>query len=132
MKIKNPKITMLINRKYTEIEIIDSDANTTIAKVKLTPEQLSAILSREGYVDCECTTGELSRIGKKHEHKQFEFEIIDSEVKNNESLLLLACNEALSQQGMAEWIPDKYFRSHGSFFTKDGKDYARATIRRWV
>ena len=44
MKIENAKITMLVNREYTEIEIYDSDANTTLATVKLTPEQLSMIL----------------------------------------------------------------------------------------
>jgi len=30
------------------------------------------------------------------------------------------------------WIADGYFRSRASFFTKDGKRYARCTIRRWV
>ena len=129
MKIKNPKITMLINPEYTEIEITDSDSNTTIAKVKLTPEQLSAILSRQGYMNCECSTGDLTRVGKKHENKYFEFEITYSKTKED---LSLACNEALFQQNMHEWVPDNYYRSQNSFFSKDGKDYARTVIRRWV
>ena len=36
MKIENPKITVLINRDYSEIEITDSDAVTVLAKVRLT------------------------------------------------------------------------------------------------
>ena len=127
MKIENPKITMLINPDYTEIEITDSDANETIAKVKLTPEQLSTILSRQGYVNCECSTGDLTRIGKKHENKYFYFEITDSKED-----LTLACNEALFKQGMQEWVPENYYQSQKSFFSKGGKDYARTVIRRWV
>ena len=129
MKIENAKITMLINRDYTEIEIHDADANTTLARVKLTPEQLSMILSRQGYVECECNTGDLKKIGKKHENKYFEFEIVYSKSKED---LTLACNEALFQQGMCEWESDNYYGSQNSFFSKDGKDYARTVIRRWV
>ena len=129
MKIENAKITMLINRDYTEIEIHDSDANTTLARVKLTPEQLSMILSRQAYVECECNTGDLKKIGKKHENKYFEFEIVYSKSKED---LILACNEALFQQEMHEWESDNYYGSQNSFFSKDGKDYARTVIRRWV
>jgi hypothetical protein len=129
MKIENAKITMLINRHYTEIEIHDADANITLARVKLTPEQLSMILSRQGYIECECNTGELEKIGKKHENKYFDFEITYSKSKED---LTLACNEALFQQGMHEWESDNYYSSQNSFFSKDGKDYARTVIRRWV
>jgi hypothetical protein len=129
MKIENPKITMLINQDYTEIKINDADANTTLASVKLTPAQLSRMLSREGNVECECNTGDLKKIGKKHENKSFEFEITYS---NSTEDLSLACNEALFQQGMYEWESDNYYTSQSSFFSKDGKKYARATIRRWV
>jgi hypothetical protein len=129
MKIENAKITMIINRDCTEIEIHDADANTTLARVKLTPEQLSMILSRQGYVECECNTGDLKKIGKKHENKYFEFEITYSKSKED---LALACNEAIFQQGMHEWESDNYYSSQNSFFSKDGKDYARTVIRRWV
>lgn len=129
MKIENPKITMLIYSQYTEIEIIDSNANTTLAHIRLTPEQLSAILSGKCYVNCECTTGDLTRIGKKHETKMFEFEITYSKTKED---LTIACIEALFAQGMHEWVSDNYYKSQDSFFSKDGKDYARTTIRRWV
>jgi hypothetical protein len=129
MKIEKPKITMLVNSEYTEIEITDSNSNTTLAHVRLTPVQLSTILARQGYVDCECTTGDLTRIGKKHKNKKFEFEITYSKTKED---LALACNEALFAQGMHEWVSDNYYQSQDSFFSKDGKDYARVVIRRWV
>ena len=71
----------------------------------------------------------MKKIGKKHENKYFEFEIAYSKSKED---LTLACNEALFQQGMHEWEADNYYGSQNSFFSKDGKDYARVVIRRWV
>lgn len=130
MKTINAKITMLINRDCTDIEIKDEDSITILARIQLTPEQLSAMLSRQSYVKCEsCEVGNLDRIGKKHENKQFEFEITYTKA---ESDLELACKEALFQQEMFGWIPDNYYGSQGSFFKKDGKDWARVTIRRWI
>ena len=87
------------------------------------------VLSRQGCVDCECITGDLCKIGKKHENKYFEFEVTYS---SSEDDLALACNEALFREGMHEWVSDNYYRSQNSLFKKDGKNYARATIRRWV
>lgn len=130
MKLTNAKITMLINRDYTEIEIQDGDSLAIIVKVKLTPEQLSAMLSRQAYIKCEsCVTGNLERIGKKHENKVFEFEIAYTKSKSD---LELACKEALFNEEMFEWIPDNYYSSQDSFFTKDGRNWARTTIRRWI
>lgn len=123
------KISILINREYTEIEIKDDLANVTFVKVRLTPEQFSAALGRLAYVNCELDLRGLDKVGKKHECKTFEFEITYSKTKED---LALACNEALFAQGMYEWVSDNYFRSQNSFFKKDGKDWARCTIRRWV
>lgn len=41
-------------------------------------------------------------------------------------------SESFFAQGMHEWVSDNYFQSQDSFFSKDGKNYARAVIRRWV
>lgn len=128
MELKG-KISILINREYTDIEIEDDLANMTFVKVRLTPEQLSAVLSGISCVDCELDVRGLDKVGKKHECKSFEFEITYSKTKED---LVLACNEALFTQGMHEWVSDNYFQSQSSFFKKDGKDWVRCTIRRWV
>ena len=75
LKLQDPKITFLVNSDYTDIEIIDSKSNTTFVKIKLTQEQLSKILSRQGYVDCSCEVSNLDRVGKTHECKDYVFEI---------------------------------------------------------
>lgn len=127
MKLDNGKITFLVNSDYTEITIEDGDANTLLAHIKLTPEQLSLILSRMGSVRCEITTGPIERIGKTHECKTFEFEN-----PYTQSELPLACAEALLKEGMHEWVSDNHYGSKNSLFKKDGKNYARTTIRRWI
>lgn len=128
MKLEG-RISMLVNREETTIKIKDDKANVTLAVVSLTPEQLSMILSRQVDVECEIEVGNLSKIGKKHENKTFEFEIpslirgrkFDSELQ-----------EIAQSQLSDGWVADGYFGSQNSFFTKDGKQYARCTIRRWI
>ena len=129
MKIKGD-ITFLVNREYTAIEIIDREANTLFAKIELTPDELSAILSRQGNVHCDIEVEGLDRVGKKHENKYFEFIVPSSIVASSQYAEDLASYaNTLLNDG---WIADAYFGSQGSFFTKEGKKYARATIRRWI
>lgn len=126
MEIKG-KISILISREGTEIEIRDDRACTTFCRIRLTPEQLSAALSRQAHVECEISVYSLDRVGKTHEHKTFEFEIPPSMRRDDEALQKMA--QAQLTDG---WICDGYFRSQGTFFNKDGKQYARCTIRRYV
>lgn len=93
MKIKG-KITLLINRESTTIELEDDLACTVFAVIKLTPIQLNCALSRQGYVDCEIEVKGLDKLGKKHENKTFEFEI-PSNLSNYETAIHNA--EKLSQ-----------------------------------
>lgn len=131
MKKINGKITFLVNRDKTTIQIDDADASTTFVTVELTPEQLSSALSRLAYTDCECYVYNLDRVGKKHENDSFVFEIEEKDKRDKDKLKEL-CLIELKKQGMSEWIPDNNYSSQNSFFKKDDKFYARAIIRRWV
>lgn len=130
MKLEEAKITFLVNREYTEIEIHDAKANVTFVKVRLTPAQLSSMMSQLSRTDCECEVMDLDIVGKTHENTDFVFELPSKGLKENEVFSI--CRAALKARGMEEWEPDNYFRSQGSFFQKDGKQYARATIRRYI
>lgn len=128
MKLQG-KISFLINKGYSIIEIEDDEANTTFLIVKLTEEQLVACLSRQGYVDCELEVSGLDRVGKKHENKIFEFEIPkELHGSSNEKELQVMAQSKLTDG----WIAEGYFSSQNSFFSKDGKQYARCTIRRYI
>ena len=127
MKLEG-KISILINRDETTIEIEDESANVKFVKVKLTPEQLSAALSRQISIECELEVKGLEKIGKVHENKTFEFEIPETIPTRGNQLELQKIAQSQLSDG---WIADAYFGSQNSFFKKDGKQYARVTIRRW-
>jgi hypothetical protein len=134
MKIKG-KITMLIGSEKTTIEIRDSDAACEIIHIELDPQQLADILSRRAHVDCEIGVFNLERIGKTHECKRFEFEISKEAWDlrfRNKLITNTCCLLALEESGNLGWVPDTYYGSKNSFFTKDEKYYAATTIRRWV
>jgi len=128
MKIKDGRITMLASEFGMRIELHDNEASTTFAVVTLSPKQLSQALGRLGYTECKIEVANLDIVGKKMEHEKFEFEVPKDPSWRNKDLVrqtaLRACPEG--------WKPDLSFSSQGSFFKKDGKDYARTTIRRWV
>lgn len=127
MELKDAGVTILAGEDKVTIEIRDREAATTFLKVTLTPVQFCQVLSRLSNTDCKAEVFGLDRIGKKMEHKEFEFEMPDakweerSEVAAETALRL--CPDG--------WIPSSYFGSQDSFFKRDGKNMARTTIRRW-
>lgn len=128
MKIVDPSITILVNAEYTEIELIDRKSSSIFAKIRLTPEQLSSALSRLAWTKCEIDVYNLDRLNKQHENKEFVFEMPPCDYKSQDAIARKTAIK-LCPEG---WESDGYFGAQGSFFTKDGKDYARVTIRRWV
>lgn len=128
MKVEG-RITFLIDRDVTRIEIEDFNANARFCKITLSPEQTIAILARQGSVKCELHINGLDKIGKKHENKEFEFVV---ENGTDQVDLELACSEALFMQDMHEWVSDQYYNSQNSLFKKGEVQWARTTIRRWL
>lgn len=130
MKLENGKITFLIDRDGATIEIEDGNSNTMFAKIILTPEQLCQAMSRQAFTPCSLEVKGLDRVGKKHENKDHVFELPSEIFRNKENALALF---QLAKKTTPEgWIPDNYFSSQNSFFSKDGKNYARCVIRRWI
>jgi|JI6StandDraft_1071083.scaffolds.fasta_scaffold27640_4 hypothetical protein len=133
MKLENAKITFLVSTEGTTIELRDSTAGVCFAKVTLTPEQLSSMLSRLSNTECECEVFGLDKVGKTQERKDFVFEIEETMRSSEKSKYLFAkATDVLISSGMEDWKSDSYFGSKDSFFSKDGNHYARTTIRRWV
>lgn len=128
MKLKG-KISILINRESTTIEIEDDVASTTFCKITLTPQQLSDALSRLSSVECVIEAVNLDRVGKKHEWMTFDFEIPESMANSNHENEL----QKLAQSQLSDgWIAGSYFSSQKTFFKKDGKQYASVTCRRYI
>ena len=132
MKI-NGKISILINREFTTIELYDADSSTTFASIRLTSDQLSSALSRIAYTDCSVELNGMDKVGKKMEWKSFEFELPRNYMSgrdNSEELTNIA--QSLLDKTKEGWVSENYFASQNTFFEKDGKPYARCTVRRWV
>ena len=136
MKLKG-KITILVNREYTDIEIEDADSHITFVKARLTPEQFSSAMARIAFTDCELSINRLDNVGKKHENERFEFPIpagwSKDYKKDNDATLAKYGQSILDIERPNEgWVIEGYFGSQNSFLEKDGKKYARCTIRRWI
>lgn len=126
MELKESAITILINRDRTTIELHDKSSGQVFAVVTLTPDQLSQALSRTSYTDCHTIVANLDTLNKKMENIRYEFEIPDRRLGKGE--LTKLCSKSMP----VGWISDDLYESQDSFFTRDGKQYARVTIRRWV
>ncbi len=130
MKIKG-SVTLLIGTDNTTLRIEDTEANIHFLEIILSPEQLTALLSRQANVKCDIKVDGIENVGKKHENKSFEFEIPESvfnSYSNRESAAKAIVDELLTDG----WVADNYFGSQGSFFKKQDKCFARVTIRRWI
>ena len=127
MDIKT-KLTLTVYNNLVHIEVKDAKSIITFLKLELTPDQFVRIVGNEGLVECKGEVHELHKVGKQHENKSFEFELPeDATWRDREQIA-----RELAEQNCPEgWESDQHFGSKGSFFTRDGKDYARVTIRRW-
>ena len=127
----NGTITILVGVDECTMSIMDEESRILFVKVKMTPSQFTQALSRLSHTKCEkVEVFNLDKVGKKHEHKEFVFEIGNTELKYTlwkeiaVQKAIMLCPEG--------WEPDLGFNSQDSFFTEDRKLYGRTTIRRWV
>ncbi|MFA5299684.1 MAG: hypothetical protein WC389_15985 [Lutibacter sp.] len=127
--LKDAKITFLINRESTTIELYDPVAYVTFLEIKLTPEQLSSALSRLGHTPCTVIVEHLEAIGKKRETKNIEFPMPSLYEYNKQQAI---AKELAIQNTPEGWEPDLYFGSRESFFKKGEQQYARTQIMHWI
>jgi len=128
-KLNNPRISILVDGDMAAIEVVDRDAAVTFLDIEMTTKDFCAALGRLAEVPCVAEVCGLDLVGMQHECKRFEFEFKDkgdwkTRDKRAHAAAIKVCPEG--------WVPDAYFGSQGSFFTKDGKEYAATIIRRWV
>lgn len=126
MKLKDGRITFLINQDFTEITLEDATSNLTFAKIRLTPGNLSNALSRLGFVKCDIELLQDERLDKKMENEEYTFEIpegLEDKIKIHE-LAIKSCPEG--------WRPDNYYERQNTFSYKGKQKFVTVTIRRWV
>lgn len=130
MILKEAGISILTSEEKVTIEIEDMGSITKFVKVTMTPEQFTQALSRLSNTKCSVEVRGLHKVGKRHEHKEFTFEVPSGlgfgrdRDKRFLPILMRKCPEG--------WEPDTHFGSQNSFFSEGTKNYARTIIRRWV
>jgi hypothetical protein len=132
MEIKG-RITFLVGREETTIEVSDEESRTTFLKIKLTPEQLSSALSRLAYTECKnIVVTNLDRVGKKKETKEVILEISDRHRYSQNPTHWDELTQFVQSKLDDGWVADNYFGRKNSFFSKDDKNYVRCFVVRWV
>lgn len=129
--IKEIKGSLLlsINKGRTRIEVEDEKGNVTFLEIHLDSIQFNELMAGH-YVKCTLNLRGLEKVGKVHENKTFEFELPEELIGYNVDRNLIY-QHALKVAPKG-WEPDNYFGSQSSFFQKDGNNFARTVIRRWV
>ncbi len=126
----NCKITLLVDKQGARIELHDVPSGLTFFRAEMTAEDFMAALGRLGYAGMEkAEIFNLEKIGKTLLIDKIEFEM--PEGVPHKELSKVAYQLAL-EQCPAGWEPDSYFNSRDSFFYKNEKQWARATIRKYV
>jgi len=124
-------VSILINDDGMRIEVEDRKSRTAFIRLKLNRKQTCQALSRL-CTTCEMDIRGLDRVGKRHEHKVFEFKMPPSEYKTRKKIAV----EEVKRVCPTGWIPDIGFSSQNSFFNKgkyeERDEWARTTIRRYV
>lgn len=128
-------ITILVDGNGARIEVEDDSSGIRFLKINLSAEQFMACLGRLVNVECDIDVRGLDLIGKTRETAKHEFKIPAElcNLRHKERDYFNKTAQELAQSQLTDgWIADSYFGSQGSFFQKDGEQWARVTIARWV
>jgi hypothetical protein len=131
MKIK-ASLTIAIRDDEIWIQVEDRAASIRFLDITIGHTGFVRALGSLAYVPCEGELRDLDRVGKRMEHKMFEFQMPDDWRRWNKDLARSEVGPALIAAGMEDWTPDARFSSQNSFFDRDDKPMARTRIRRWV
>lgn len=127
MKQLKGKISLRFDRdRGMTIELEDVNSRIEFLEIAVSKEDVAAVMSNLACVDCEFKLRAEELVGKYHHHKRFEFEMPDGATYDNRKQLAYDAAKRVCPEG---WKPDNYFSSQDSFFTKNGKEFARCIIR---
>lgn len=122
----NAQITMLFDEDGLSIDVADKASNLPVFKIRLDKDKTLQVLSRYARTYCNMETYNLDKVGKKMRMATFYVNLGKVEWRDKKAArqkVLLCCPH--------EWQPDMYFDSQDSFFSFEGNEWVKTTIRRW-
>ena len=110
------------------IQVKDRDASIKFLELEVDYDKFAECLTGLAEVDCEIKVNKIENVGKVIERKKIEFEIPGPEYEVSDEIM-----KRLAPENTPDgWECSVYFNSQDSFFKKDGKEYARTHISRWI
>lgn len=127
-KFLNPTLT--INTVDDKVKIEISEGRNEVLTLTVQSSEFLRALGRLGNVAClEATLLRPEIAGRRQEHQDLEFPLPDGTDLGTRQQAAREAGMRLCPEG---WTADLYFGSRNSFFTREGKQWARTIIRRWV
>lgn len=113
---------------FINITVRDRSSRTNFLTVEVSLANFTQAITGLAETDCQIEVRNLDRVGLKKESKALEFSTPEGSGYRNKEM---AFKEALRlcPEG---WSVNNYFNSQDSFFTKDGREWARTSIVRWI
>lgn len=112
--------------EYISIEVIDNKSRARFLELKVDYADFAQLVTGLSFVGCDGAVRNLERVGKKKVGKQIEFEVSNYYGSKDEA------REKVNNYLVDGYVVHNDFTSQDSFFSRDGKDYARTTIFKWV
>jgi hypothetical protein len=125
-KITISRTHSTIKGDYITLSVVDENAVIEPIDIKMTIEDFGRAITGEGRLPCSFVLRGVDKVGKVREAKPLEFQLPDGET-GKEAARAIAKREC--PEGWTPWLS---FNSQFSFFTKEGENWARTTIYRWV
>lgn len=128
--IRISRVTSNMDDDYISIEIRDGPSRQTAFRGRMSLRDFALLVTGRGDMPAEAEWFGLDRVGKRLEIRHIEFPI-PTNAGYGERRKRIAISEA-ARHTPDGWSADTYFGAQDSFFCKNGEDWARTTIRRWV
>ena len=115
---------------YMSLTIRDTDACIELCKLTLSPNELMLALTGQLLTNITTRLGDTGKIGKVRESRVLEFPMPEGTFYGDpRKAQAVKEGSRICPEG---WEMSTYFSSQSSFFTKEGRDWARTSIMRWV
>lgn len=114
-------------KEKVSIEVKDNLSKERFLTIEIDYDVFTKVLMGCAELPCDIEVRHLKRVGMRKETKPLEFIMPDgySEMKEN-------ARKAAAENTPEGWEANTHFGSQNSFFTREGKGWARTTISRWV
>ena len=112
-----------------QITVTDEDARVEFLQLRMTLDAFARCVTGQSMIECNLKVRGLKNVGKVYEQRPLEFQLKQRNYGNNRKSNAIKKADHLTPDG---WTASHYFGSQNSFFTKNGENWARTYMYRWV